>query len=63
MTMLTSIFYWIARSVLLIRWKMDFHITLDVGLIRVQSLVITGGLSIPKIGATRSGYEAAQQFA
>ena len=40
-----------------------FHITLDVGLIRVQSLVIaTGGLSIPKIGATRFGYEVAQQF-
>ena len=40
-----------------------FHITLDFGLMRVQSLVIaTGGLSIPKIGATRFGYEIAQQF-
>ena len=40
-----------------------FHITLDFGLVRVQSLVIaTGGLSIPKIGATGFGYRIAQQF-
>ncbi len=40
-----------------------FHITLDVGLVKVQSLVVaTGGLSIPKIGATGFGYQIAQQF-
>ena len=35
-----------------------FHITLDTGVVRAQSLVVaTGGLSIPKIGATGFGYQ------
>ena len=40
-----------------------FHITLDAGDIACDSLVIaTGGLSIPKIGATDLGYRIARQF-
>ncbi len=40
-----------------------FHVTLDVGDIACDSLVIaTGGLSIPKIGATDLGYRIATQF-
>ena len=40
-----------------------FHITLDTGDIECDSLVIaTGGLSIPKIGATDLGYRIARQF-
>jgi predicted Rossmann fold flavoprotein len=40
-----------------------FHITLDVGVVKARSLVIaTGGLSIPKIGATGFGYQIARQF-
>ena len=37
-----------------------FHITLDTVVFRAQSLVVaTGGLSIPKIGATGFGYQLA----
>jgi predicted Rossmann fold flavoprotein len=40
-----------------------FTITTDKGLITGESLVVaTGGLSIPKIGATAFGYQIAQQF-
>ncbi len=40
-----------------------FHITLNSSTVKAQSLVIaTGGLSIPKIGATGFGYLIAQQF-
>lgn len=40
-----------------------FNITTDKDIITAQSLVIaTGGLSIPKIGATPLGYQIAQQF-
>jgi predicted Rossmann fold flavoprotein len=40
-----------------------FHITAEGGDIACDSLVIaTGGLSIPKIGATDLGYRIAQQF-
>ena len=40
-----------------------FHITLNARTLKAQSLVIaTGGLSIPKIGATGFGYQIAQQF-
>lgn len=40
-----------------------FKITTDKGVITSESLVIaTGGLSIPKIGATPFGYQVAQQF-
>ena len=40
-----------------------FHVTLDAGIVKARSLVIaTGGLSIPKIGATGFGYQIAQQF-
>jgi predicted Rossmann fold flavoprotein len=40
-----------------------FHVTLDTGDIECDSLVIaTGGLSIPKIGATDLGYRIARQF-
>jgi hypothetical protein len=42
---------------------LNFSITTDKGTIATQSLVIaTGGLSIPKIGATPFGYQVAQQF-
>lgn len=41
----------------------DFEIHTSRGMFRAQSLVIaTGGLSIPKIGATPFGYKIAQQF-
>jgi len=40
-----------------------FHVRLSSGPLRCRSLVIaTGGLSIPKIGATSYAYEVAQQF-
>ncbi|HKO19984.1 MAG TPA: NAD(P)/FAD-dependent oxidoreductase [Acidobacteriaceae bacterium] len=40
-----------------------FHIETSAGPIRAQSVVIaTGGLSIPKIGATSFGYDIARQF-
>ncbi len=40
-----------------------FHIKTDQGLVSCQSLVIaTGGLSIPKMGATPFGYQIAEQF-
>jgi predicted Rossmann fold flavoprotein len=40
-----------------------YLVTTDSGVISCQSLVIaTGGLSIPKIGATRFGYDIARQF-
>ena len=40
-----------------------YLVTTDSGAISCQSLVIaTGGLSIPKIGATRFGYDIARQF-
>ena len=41
----------------------DFHIVTERGVVQAQALVIaTGGLSIPKIGATPFGYRIAQQF-
>ena len=40
-----------------------YLVATDSGVISCQSLVIaTGGLSIPKIGATRFGYDIARQF-
>ena len=40
-----------------------FHVTTDSGDVSSGSLVVaTGGLSIPKIGATGLGYEIARQF-
>jgi predicted Rossmann fold flavoprotein len=40
-----------------------YTVTTDVGEYRAQSLVIaTGGLSVPKIGATPFGYRVAEQF-
>ena len=43
--------------------KDGFSITTDRGIYFAQSLVIaSGGLSIPKIGATKFGYEVARQF-
>jgi predicted Rossmann fold flavoprotein len=40
-----------------------FHLQTDRGVYRGRSLVIaTGGLSIPKMGATPFGYQIAQQF-
>jgi predicted flavoprotein YhiN len=40
-----------------------FHIETSAGTIRAQSVVIaTGGLSIPKMGATSFGYDVARQF-
>ena len=41
----------------------EFHLKLDTEIIQSQSVVIaTGGLSIPKIGATPFGYQIAEQF-
>ncbi len=41
----------------------SFSLKTNIGKVRCQSLVIaTGGLSIPKIGATKFGYEIARQF-
>ena len=41
----------------------SFHVETSAGLIRAQSLVVaTGGLSIPKMGATSFGYDLASQF-
>ena len=43
--------------------KNGYQITVDGALITAQSVVVaTGGLSIPKIGATRFGYDIARQF-
>jgi predicted Rossmann fold flavoprotein len=40
-----------------------FHLQTDSGVVSGRSLVIaTGGLSIPKMGATAFGYQVAQQF-
>ena len=40
-----------------------YHLTTSRGMAHAASLVIaTGGLSIPKIGATKFGYEVASQF-
>ena len=44
-------------------WAACYKIYIDRGLIETPQLVIaTGGLSIPKIGATDFGYRVAQQF-
>jgi predicted Rossmann fold flavoprotein len=46
-----------------IRKDVRFSLSTDAGDIECASLVIaTGGLSIPKIGATRFGYDVARQF-
>jgi predicted Rossmann fold flavoprotein len=43
--------------------RADFFVTTPRGKYRAQSLVIaTGGISIPKIGATPFGYKVAEQF-
>ena len=40
-----------------------FHLSTGDGVVSGRSLVIaTGGLSIPKMGATPFGYQVAQQF-
>lgn len=42
---------------------LDYRIETDVGIIHAPKLIIaTGGLSIPKIGATDFGYKLAKQF-
>ena len=46
-----------------VRHHDGFHLETDRGVFHGRSLVIaTGGLSIPKMGATAFGYEVAQQF-
>jgi predicted Rossmann fold flavoprotein len=46
-----------------VRHHDGFHLQTDRGVFSGRSLVIaTGGLSIPKMGATAFGYEVAQQF-
>jgi predicted Rossmann fold flavoprotein len=41
----------------------DFHLATSAGTIRTKSLIIaTGGLSIPRMGATGLGYRLAEQF-
>ena len=40
-----------------------FRVTTDLGLVRCESLVVaTGGLTVPKIGATPFAYRLAEQF-
>jgi predicted flavoprotein YhiN len=40
----------------------SYQIHTDRGLVRPRLALATGGLSIPKIGATDFGYRLAQQF-
>jgi len=52
-----------AHSIRIERDSTGFRLTSAKGEFRAQSLVIaTGGLSIPKMGATSFGYEIARQF-
>jgi len=52
-----------ARGFPLLDERAKFHVDTSVGRLTCESLVIaTGGLSIPKLGATGLGYEIAQQF-
>jgi len=45
------------------RSESGFNLTTDAGTLQTKALVIaTGGLSIPKMGATGFGYEVARQF-
>jgi predicted Rossmann fold flavoprotein len=53
----------VATSVREVRRCDGFHITTDQGVFCGGALVVaTGGLSIPKMGATPLGYQIAQQF-
>jgi predicted Rossmann fold flavoprotein len=46
-----------------VRLSDSFHIATEAELFRVSALVVaTGGLSIPKLGATDFGYRVAEQF-
>jgi len=54
---------WTNCSVHDVRKKEQFTVRTNRGMLRSSSLVIaTGGLSIPKLGASNFGYEIAQQF-
>lgn len=49
--------------VLKVRKAHDFHLTLSQGDLSAKSVVIaSGGLSIPKLGASNFGYKIAEQF-
>ncbi len=53
----------VAASVREVSHRDGFHLSTDRGVYSGRSLVIaTGGLSIPKMGATPFGYQVAQQF-
>jgi predicted Rossmann fold flavoprotein len=53
----------VATSVREVSHDDGFHLKTDSGVFSGRSLVIaTGGLSIPKMGATSFGYQVAQQF-
>jgi len=53
----------VATAVREVRHSDGFHLHTDRGVFAGRSLVIaTGGLSIPKMGATPFGYEVARQF-
>ena len=53
----------ILTNVLINHVKHGFNISTNLGTFKCKSLVIaTGGLSIPKIGATNFGYQVAKQF-
>jgi len=53
----------ILTNVLINHVKQGFNVSTNFGSFRSKSLVIaTGGLSIPKIGATNFGYQVAKQF-
>ncbi|HET6215788.1 MAG TPA: NAD(P)/FAD-dependent oxidoreductase [Acidobacteriaceae bacterium] len=53
----------VATSVREVTHNDGFHLSTDRGVFSGRSLVIaTGGLSIPKMGATPFGYQVAQQF-
>lgn len=46
-----------------VRREMGFEVNTSLGLFKAQALVVaTGGLSIPKLGATDLGYRLARQF-
>ena len=61
----SKVIFWTGTAVQSVLKKDDggFAVTTDRGVVYAPALVVaTGGLSIPKIGATSFGYKIAQQF-
>jgi len=60
---LGAVTHWQPCKIKCIEHSLDYRIETDRGSIHTNKLVVaTGGLSIPKIGATDFGYQLAQQF-